>query len=125
MRDSVAATDQQSGLRLLFGLSTYSALSAGVVFDTVRNLRLPFTSFKMTEMVDLIRQMQRFALPDYLVFITMLILCILIGIYFGFAQKSSSETEYLMGGRNMMIFPIALSLIARYRRFSLNIMTSK
>lgn len=71
----------------------------------------------MTEMVDLILQMQRFAWPDYLVFVTMLILCILIGIYFGFAQKSSSETEYLMGGRNMMIFPIALSLIARYTDF--------
>lgn len=71
----------------------------------------------MTEMVDLIREMQRFAWPDYLVFVTMLILCILIGIYFGFAQKSSSETEYLMGGRNMMILPIALSLIARYWRF--------
>lgn len=72
-------------------------------------------TFKMTEMVDLIQQMQRFAWPDYLVFVTMLILCILIGIYFGFTQKSSSETEYLMGGRNMMIFPIALSLIARYQ----------
>lgn len=75
-------------------------------------------------MVDLILQMQRFAWPDYLVFVTMLILCVLIGIYFGFAQKSSSETEYLMGGRNMMIFPIALSLIARYNDFRTVIMSS-
>lgn len=63
--------------------------------------------------MDVILQMQRFSWPDYLVFVLMLFLCILIGIYFGLTQKSSSESEYLMGGRTMMVFPIALSLVAR------------
>lgn len=68
---------------------------------------------KMKELQDVIQQMTRLSWPDYLVFMSMLFLCILIGIYFGFIKKSISESEYLMGGRNMMIFPIALSLISR------------
>ena len=69
----------------------------------------------MTEIDDIITHMQNFSWPDYLVFISMLLLCILIGIYFGFMQKKSiTEDDYLMGGRNMLIFPIALSLVARY-----------
>lgn len=69
----------------------------------------------MTDIQDLVAHMQRFSWPDYLVFLFMLFLCVLIGIYFGFMQKtSSSEAEYLMGGRNMMVFPIALSLVASF-----------
>lgn len=71
-----------------------------------------------TELEDVMVHLQKFSWPDYLVFIIMLLLCIFIGIYFGFIQKTSTsnsnETEYLMGGRNMLILPIALSLIARY-----------
>lgn len=46
----------------------------------------------------------------------MLFLCILIGIYFGFVKKHEGdvESEYLMGGRHMAIFPISLSLIASF-----------
>lgn len=46
----------------------------------------------------------------------MLFLCILIGLYFGFVKKreSSAEMDYLMGGRTMSVFPISLSLIARW-----------
>lgn len=71
----------------------------------------------MAELTDVITHLQRFSWPDYLVFVLMLFLCILIGIYFGFIQKTNTESEYLMGGRNMMIFPIALSLVARYLSF--------
>lgn len=68
----------------------------------------------MTEVVaEVIAHMQRFSWPDYLVFVAMLFVCILIGIYFGLTQKSDSEAEYLMGGRSMAVFPIALSLVAR------------
>lgn len=69
----------------------------------------------MTNIADIIVHLQRFSLPDYLVFIFMLVLCIFIGIYFGFMQKKeSTESEYLVGGRNMMVFPIALSLVASF-----------
>lgn len=67
-----------------------------------------------TEVVaDVMQHLQRFSWPDYMVFVAMLFVCILIGIYFGVTQKSSSESEYLMGGRHMTVFPIALSLVAR------------
>uniref|UniRef100_A0A1B0CA85 Sodium/solute symporter n=2 Tax=Lutzomyia longipalpis TaxID=7200 RepID=A0A1B0CA85_LUTLO len=63
--------------------------------------------------------LQRFGWPDYLVFGCMLISCSLIGVYFGFIKKkpkkSSEEADnYLVGGRKMRIFPIAMSLIATY-----------
>lgn len=58
--------------------------------------------------------LQRFSLPDYLAFILMLLLCIFIGIYFGFVKKhTNSEDEYLVGDRKMSVLPISLSLVAR------------
>ncbi|KFB41195.1 hypothetical protein ZHAS_00008759 [Anopheles sinensis] len=68
-----------------------------------------------TELEDIVEHMRRFAWPDYLVFVSMLLLCIFIGVYFGFVQKKpNTESEYLMGGRTMLVFPIALSLIASF-----------
>lgn len=51
---------------------------------------------------------------DYLLFFIMLGLSALIGVYFGFFGKKQDNTiEYLLGGKAMSIFPIAMSLIAR------------
>ncbi|XP_034247647.1 sodium-coupled monocarboxylate transporter 1-like [Thrips palmi] len=59
--------------------------------------------------------LQRFAWPDYLVFVAMLVLCAVIGVYFGyFAPGQHDEDEYLMGGRKMQVLPISLSLVASY-----------
>lgn len=69
--------------------------------------------------------LQRFGTLDYSVFVVMLLGCVLIGIYFGFIEKkpkpskrkcsivSIEEDDYLVGGRKMKIFPVAMSLIAR------------
>lgn len=63
--------------------------------------------------------MQKFGMPDYIVFIVMLVICALIGVYFGFFEKKPAkqcdeESDYLVGGRQMKVVPIAMSLIARY-----------
>jgi sodium-coupled monocarboxylate transporter 8/12 len=58
--------------------------------------------------------MQRFGLADYLVFVSMLLVCAIIGVYYGFFAGKVSEADYLVGGRNMQTFPVAMSLIARY-----------
>lgn len=57
--------------------------------------------------------MQRFDWQDYGSFVVMLFLCVIVGFYFGFIKKSENAQEYLMGGRNMQIFPVAMSLLAR------------
>lgn len=69
--------------------------------------------------------LQRFGVLDYSVFFVMLAGCVLIGVYFGFIEKKPKpskrkfsvveveEDNYLVGGRNMKIFPVAMSLIAR------------
>lgn len=56
---------------------------------------------------------------DYVVFAAMLIVSALIGVYFAwFAKvKQNTTSEYLMGGKTMGIFPISMSLIARYVLF--------
>lgn len=55
-----------------------------------------------------------FSWIDYVLFSGMFGLSGLIGIYFGcFGSKQATTKEYLLGGKNMSIFPIAMSLIAR------------
>lgn len=62
-------------------------------------------------------QLQKFGWPDYSIFVLMLASCAAIGVYFGFIEKKpkqvADETDYLVGGRNMKTFPVAMSLIAR------------
>lgn len=56
-----------------------------------------------------------FSTEDYSVFVVMLSISAGIGIYFGFFEGKKNQTteDYLLGGRKMKIFPIAVSLIAR------------
>ena len=63
---------------------------------------------------EIIQSMQNFDISDYTVFAAMLVVCGIVGIYFGFVKKSSGEDEYLVGGRNMSTFPISLSLLASF-----------
>ncbi|XP_059468278.1 sodium-coupled monocarboxylate transporter 2-like [Neocloeon triangulifer] len=53
---------------------------------------------------------------DYSIFCTLMLFSTLIGVYFAFfaKQKQNTTAEYLMGGKNMAIFPITMSLIASY-----------
>lgn len=84
---------------------------------------------------DLSQALQHFGTVDYLVFVAMLAVCAVIGVYFGFIEKKqnkqklagkdgagaagieerrgSEALDYLVGGRQMKVFPVALSLVAR------------
>jgi len=55
---------------------------------------------------------------DYTIFCSLMLVSALIGVYFAFfaKQKQNTTAEYLMGGKNMAIFPITMSLIARYKQ---------
>lgn len=55
-----------------------------------------------------------FSWYDYCLFTLMLGLSVLIGIYFGyFGKKQTTANEYLLGGKTMKVFPVAMSLVAR------------
>ncbi|KAH8266972.1 hypothetical protein KR026_012547 [Drosophila bipectinata] len=74
--------------------------------------------------------LQSFGWPDYLVFCLMLAICAVIGIYFclqlrresrkqkaqgkGAEELASSAASYLVGGRQMKVFPITMSLISSF-----------
>lgn len=72
------------------------------------------------------RSLQRFDWPDYVVFVLMLLICIVIGIFFGYkdhqkhkhrrkqARRESEALDYLVGGRKMQIFPVSVSLVASW-----------
>lgn len=51
---------------------------------------------------------------DYTLFAMILSVSVIIGIYFGFFSKQDTTTEYLLGGKKMGFFPIAMSIIASH-----------
>lgn len=73
---------------------------------------------------DINKSLKRFGLVDYVVFAVMLMMCSLVGIYFGYedhkkrqqrklkSRRGSGELDYLVGGRNMQTFPVAMSMVA-------------
>ncbi|KAH8294948.1 hypothetical protein KR018_004575 [Drosophila ironensis] len=68
----------------------------------------------MPNIEQVLGELQRFAWPDYVAFVAMFMLCIGIGIYFGFMKQSVSEEDYMLGGRKMLVIPIAFSLVASF-----------
>lgn len=65
--------------------------------------------------MDTTENRQSFDLVDSIVFISMLGISALIGIYQYYASRKKADAvgEYLVGGQKMSIFPISMSLIAR------------
>ncbi|XP_076751553.1 sodium-coupled monocarboxylate transporter 1 [Xylocopa sonorina] len=60
-------------------------------------------------------QQLSFGWTDYTLFSGLLGISVLIGIYFGcFGKKQDNATEYLLGGKTMTCFPVAMSLIASH-----------
>lgn len=56
-----------------------------------------------------------FSWLDYSMFGSMLIISTIIGIYFGcFGTRQRTKKEYLLGNKNMSMFPIAMSLTASH-----------
>lgn len=62
---------------------------------------------------EMVHQMQRFSWVDYVVFVFMLAISAVVGVYWGFMKKQSTQADYLLGGRNMKVVPVAMSLVAR------------
>ena len=60
----------------------------------------------------------RFNWPDYLIFALTLVSSLLIGVYHAWKGAGKSTTNYLLGGKTMSIFPIAMSLASRYTKLS-------
>ena len=54
---------------------------------------------------------ERFGWEEYVVVSLMLLVSALIGIYF-YWKGQKSNAEYLLGGKQMGIFPVSMSLIA-------------
>jgi solute carrier family 5 (sodium-coupled monocarboxylate transporter), member 8/12 len=74
---------------------------------------------------DFSNSLKRFGAADYAVFITMLVCCSCVGLFFGYQdhikhkrsknqRRGSEALDYLMGGRNMQVFPVAMSLVASF-----------
>lgn len=55
----------------------------------------------------------RFGWVDYLLFALSLLVTVLIGVYHAWRGAGNSTSQYLLGGKAMGMFPIAMSLAAR------------
>jgi len=65
-------------------------------------------------MADSANLSDKFGAVDYTVFASVLVVSIGIGLYYGFfGNKNQTSDDFLMGGRNMPVFPVALSLFCR------------
>lgn len=62
--------------------------------------------------------LKKFETYDYFTCFATLFGCAVIGLYKSFSSKKpknvSTADEYLLGGRNMSVFPVAMSLAIRY-----------
>jgi solute carrier family 5 (sodium-coupled monocarboxylate transporter), member 8/12 len=78
---------------------------------------------------DIRKSLSQFGKLDYAVFIAMLACCSCVGLFFGYKDhmkhKRSKRNrrgsiidveaiDYLMGGRNMKVFPVSMSLVASF-----------
>mgnify|MGYP003449824859 CR=1 FL=1 len=86
---------------------------------------------KVMSVEELNESMKRFGFADYAVFCVMLLCCSMVGLYFGYQdhmkhKRASKKTrrgsiieveaiDYLMGGRNILLFPFAMSLVITYK----------
>lgn len=57
---------------------------------------------------------EKFGWIDYFFFLLMLLISTGMGIYHGIYKKQQTATDYLLGGKQMAIVPISMSLISRY-----------
>lgn len=122
--------------------TTASTVSSAAVSSTITTTTTTTGRPEKLSVSDLSHTLQHFGIVDYLVFIAMLAVCAVIGFYFGFIGKKqkrkqqgqqevptdekdgagaagieerrgSEALDYLVGGRKMKVFPVALSLVAR------------
>ncbi|XP_026319587.1 sodium-coupled monocarboxylate transporter 1-like [Hyposmocoma kahamanoa] len=63
---------------------------------------------------EIVHEMQRFSWVDYVVFVFMLAVSAVVGVYWGFMKKQTTQSDYLLGGRNMKVVPVAMSLVASF-----------
>lgn len=55
-----------------------------------------------------------FGAVDYVVFGSMLVASLAIGIYYAVKSRNKANEEFLMGGRSLTFFPVSMSLLASY-----------
>lgn len=89
----------------------------------------------MSESVDNVSaSLKRFGVIDYAVFVFMLVVCSIVGLYFGYqdhvkhkanklkSRRGSAALDYLLGGKNVQVFPGQLkdSNIRAFQNFAIH-----
>ena len=58
---------------------------------------------------------ETFGTADYLVFAGMLVISAAIGIWYAYADRKKNNTqEFLLGGRSLSVFPVAMSILSSF-----------
>ncbi|RWS20048.1 sodium-coupled monocarboxylate transporter 1-like protein, partial [Leptotrombidium deliense] len=56
--------------------------------------------------------MALFGVVDYIIFIGLIFVSLLIGIYFAIKDRAKNSNDYLTGGKQMKTLPVVFSLMA-------------
>lgn len=56
-----------------------------------------------------------FQVADYIVMASFLLISAGIGLYFGICKKQRTTEEYLLGGRQLHLLPVSISLLVTYQ----------
>ncbi|XP_063932293.1 sodium-coupled monocarboxylate transporter 1-like [Zophobas morio] len=94
-------------------MANYDNSASGTVSKNLN--RVCFVLARTETFSPFVKEDRMFYWYDYLLVFFVLVTSVLIGIYFGcFGTKQSTVKEYLSGGKQMKIFPIAISVIVSH-----------
>ena len=51
---------------------------------------------------------------DYLIFVLVLVLSLLVGVYFAYRSRNDDNEEFLRGSRDLTCIPVSMSLVVTY-----------
>ena len=69
----------------------------------------------MSPVLDEMPPSRGFAIIDYVIFATVVLISLAIGLYHAFTgDKQRTTGEYLMGNRNLKTIPVAMSILVSY-----------
>ncbi|KAI9579971.1 hypothetical protein GQX74_000759 [Glossina fuscipes] len=107
--------------------TTATVTTTTTIKTTAAAAAVSIEKFEKVKVADLSTSLQHFGWMDYFIFVLMLVVCAIVGIYFGFIEKKqkgskrslehrrgSEALDYLVGGRKMKVVPVSLSLVASF-----------
>uniref|UniRef100_A0A1A9UN92 Sodium-coupled monocarboxylate transporter 1 n=1 Tax=Glossina austeni TaxID=7395 RepID=A0A1A9UN92_GLOAU len=124
---SIFAMTSEAAISTTSATMTATSTPTTTTTTTTTAATVSIEKLQKLKVADLSTSLQHFGSMDYFIFVLMLVVCAIVGIYFGFIEKKqkgskrsleqrrgSEALDYLVGGRKMKVVPVSLSLVASF-----------